>query len=105
MDDLCLSGLPNENWKVHIPAPDVPPEFPEPMLGINFLRDEMERNEWLTRVAIYSDTWLLALAFFHGIRRGFDQAARYVFFSPCAVLRCAIDSQCSRFQEEKIPFF
>ena len=38
-ENLCLYGLPNEDWEVNLPAEEVPPELPEPALGINFARD------------------------------------------------------------------
>ncbi|KAL0348178.1 UNVERIFIED_CONTAM: PHD finger protein Alfin1 [Sesamum angustifolium] len=38
-ENLCLYGLPNETWEVNLPVEEVPPELPEPALGINFARD------------------------------------------------------------------
>ena len=42
--------------------------MPEPALGINFARDGMQRKDWLGLVAVHSDAWLLALAFYKGAR-------------------------------------
>jgi hypothetical protein len=36
-ENLCLYGHPNESWEVNLPAEEVPPELPEPALGINSL--------------------------------------------------------------------
>jgi hypothetical protein len=72
---LCLYGFPEEAWEVNLPAEEVPPELPEPALGINFARDGMQRKDWLSLVAVHSDAWLLAVAFYYGAR--FDNA----FFS------------------------
>ncbi|GIL45656.1 hypothetical protein Vafri_2862 [Volvox africanus] len=36
--------------------------------GINFARDGMERSAWISLVAVHSDSWLLALAFYKGAR-------------------------------------
>jgi hypothetical protein len=47
---------------------EVPPEMPEPSLGINFARNGMQRKDWLALVAVHSDTWLLAVAFYNGAR-------------------------------------
>ncbi|KAG2311282.1 hypothetical protein Bca52824_022839 [Brassica carinata] len=48
-DNLCLYGFPNEVWEVNLPAEEVPPELPEPALGINFARDGMqEKNGFLS---------------------------------------------------------
>lgn len=44
---------------VDLPAEEVPAELPEPVLGINFCRDGMERRDWLALVAVHSDAWLL----------------------------------------------
>ena len=76
-ENLCLYGLPNETWEVNLPAEEVPPELPEPALGINFARDGMEEKDWLSLVAVHSDAWLLAVAFYFGARFGFDKESRY----------------------------
>lgn len=56
----------------------MPPELPEPALGINFARDGMQEKDWLALVAVHSDAWLLSVAFYFGARFGFDKADRYV---------------------------
>ncbi|XP_068636641.1 PHD finger protein ALFIN-LIKE 1-like [Aristolochia californica] len=65
-ENLCLYGHPNETWEVNLPAEEVPPELPEPALGINFARDGMNRKDWLSLVAVHSDSWLLSVAFYRG---------------------------------------
>ncbi|GER36046.1 PHD finger family protein [Striga asiatica] len=82
-ENLCLYGFPNERWEVNLPAEEVPPELPEPALGINFARDGMQEKDWLALVAVHSDAWLLSVAFYFGARFGFDKADRV---SPNAVL-------------------
>ncbi|XP_062186237.1 PHD finger protein ALFIN-LIKE 7-like [Phragmites australis] len=79
-ENLCLYGLPNETWEVTLPAEEVPPELPEPALGINFARDGMTEKDWLSLVAVHSDAWLLAVAFYFGARFGFDKEARRRLF-------------------------
>jgi len=37
-----LYGNPDGTWDVQLPAEEVPPELPEPALGINFARDGMQ---------------------------------------------------------------
>lgn len=56
----------------------MPPELPEPALGINFARDGMQEKDWLSLVAVHSDAWLLSVAFYFGARFGFDKADRYI---------------------------
>lgn len=73
-ENLCLYGFPDEAWEVNLPAEEVPPELPEPALGINFARDGMQRKDWLSLVAVHSDAWLLAVAFYYGAR--FDKNER-----------------------------
>ncbi|XP_027333623.1 PHD finger protein ALFIN-LIKE 4-like isoform X4 [Abrus precatorius] len=80
-DNLCLYGFPNEQWEVNLPAEEVPPELPEPALGINFARDGMQDKDWLSLVAVHSDAWLLAVAFYFGARFGFDKADRKRLFT------------------------
>ncbi|KAJ8535832.1 hypothetical protein K7X08_034233 [Anisodus acutangulus] len=80
-ENLCLYGLPNERWDVNLPAEDVPPELPEPVLGINFARDGMQEKEWLSLVAYHNDAWLLAVAFYAGARFGFGKADRKRIFN------------------------
>lgn len=75
-ENLCLYGLPNEQWEVTLPAEEVPPELPEPALGINFARDGMQDKDWLSLVAVHSDAWLLSVAFYFGARFGFDKTER-----------------------------
>ncbi|GFY82110.1 alfin-like 2 [Actinidia rufa] len=67
-ENLCLYGHPNETWEVTLPAEEVPPELPEPALGINFARDGMKRRDWLSLVAVHTDSWLLSVAFYFGAR-------------------------------------
>ncbi|KAJ3681418.1 hypothetical protein LUZ60_015907 [Juncus effusus] len=80
-ENLCLYGLPNETWEVNLPAEEVPPELPEPVLGINFARDGMDEKDWLALVAVHSDAWLLAVAFYFGARFGFDKESRRRLFN------------------------
>lgn len=54
----------------------MPPELPEPALGINFARDGMQEKDWLSMVAVHSDAWLLSVAFYFGARFGFDKNDR-----------------------------
>eukprot|EP00271_Cylindrocystis_brebissonii_P002854 TRINITY_DN13623_c0_g1_i1.p1 TRINITY_DN13623_c0_g1~~TRINITY_DN13623_c0_g1_i1.p1 ORF type:complete len:251 (-),score=38.02 TRINITY_DN13623_c0_g1_i1:799-1551(-) len=77
-ENLCLYGYPDETWEVNLPAEEVPPELPEPALGINFARDGMNRKDWLSLVAVHSDAWLLAVAFYYGAR--FDKDERGKLF-------------------------
>jgi hypothetical protein len=78
-ENLCLYGYPEEAWEVNLPAEEVPPELPEPALGINFARDGMQRKDWLSLVAVHSDAWLLAVAFYYGAR--FDKIERKRLFN------------------------
>ncbi|GAB4848572.1 PHD finger protein ALFIN-LIKE 7 [Ancistrocladus abbreviatus] len=79
-ENLCLYGLPNESWEVNLPVEEVPPELPEPALGINFARDGMQEKDWLSLVAVHSDSWLLAVAFYFGARFGFGKTERKRLF-------------------------
>ncbi|KAL6558634.1 PHD finger protein ALFIN-LIKE 5 [Orobanche minor] len=80
-ENLCLYGFPNEQWEVNLPAEEVPPELPEPALGINFARDGMQEKDWLALVAVHSDAWLLSVAFYFGARFSFDKSDRKRLFS------------------------
>ncbi|PIA27742.1 hypothetical protein AQUCO_07600120v1 [Aquilegia coerulea] len=80
-ENLCLYGFPSEQWEVNLPAEEVPPELPEPALGINFARDGMQEKDWLALVAVHSDAWLLAVAFYFGARFGFDKSDRKRLFN------------------------
>ncbi|KAL2650217.1 hypothetical protein R1flu_018345 [Riccia fluitans] len=64
LDNMCLYGLPDGRWEVDVPEVEVPPDLPEPALGINFCRDGMPMDEWLAFIALHSDAWLIALASF-----------------------------------------
>ncbi|KAM7259112.1 hypothetical protein ACFE04_014853 [Oxalis oulophora] len=80
-ENLCLYGFPNELWEVNLPAEEVPPELPEPALGINFARDGMQDKDWLSLVAVHSDAWLLSVSFYFGARFGFDKTDRKRLFA------------------------
>ncbi|BAT98941.1 hypothetical protein LR48_Vigan06g134200 [Vigna angularis] len=75
-DNLCLYGHPNGAWEVALPSEEVPPELPEPALGINFARDDLSRKDWLSLVAVHSDSWLLAVAFYLGTRLNHNERKR-----------------------------
>ncbi|KAL7124981.1 hypothetical protein ABFS83_14G085100 [Erythranthe nasuta] len=79
-ENLCLYGLPNETWEVNLPVEEVPPELPEPALGINFARDGMKVKDWLSLVAAHSDSWLLSVSFYFGARFGFGKSDRKRLF-------------------------
>lgn len=78
-DNLCLYSYPDGNWAVDLPVVEVPPELPEPVLGINFARDGMDRKDWLALCAVHSDAWLMSLIFFYAAR--FDADGRAELFS------------------------
>ncbi|XP_009340458.2 PHD finger protein ALFIN-LIKE 4 [Pyrus x bretschneideri] len=80
-ENLCLYGFPNEEWEVNLPAEEVPPELPEPALGINFARDGMQERDWLSLVAVHSDAWLLSVALYFGAIFGFDKTERERLFN------------------------
>ncbi|XP_065868950.1 PHD finger protein ALFIN-LIKE 5-like [Euphorbia lathyris] len=80
-ENLCLYGFPSEQWEVNLPAEEVPPELPEPALGINFARDGMQEKDWISLVAVHSDAWLLSVAFYFGSRFGFDKTDRKRLFN------------------------
>ncbi|KAL3031922.1 hypothetical protein AAZX31_02G055200 [Glycine max] len=75
-ENLCLYGHPNKAWEVTLPSEEVPPELPEPTLGINFARDDVSRRDWISLVAVHSDSWLLSLAFYLGIRLNHNERKR-----------------------------
>ncbi|KAI3874913.1 hypothetical protein MKW98_019486 [Papaver atlanticum] len=79
-ENLCLFGHRNETWQVNMPVEEVPPEIPEPALGINFARDGMQSKDWISLVAVHSDAWLMAVAFYFGARFGFDKNDRKKLF-------------------------
>lgn len=62
------TGHVDGSWTVDLPAAEVPPEMPEPVLGINFARNGMNQSDWLSLCAIHSDSWLMSLLFFFGAR-------------------------------------
>ena len=71
---FSCEGTRDGNWSVELPVEEVPPELPEPCLGINFARDGMQRRDWLALVAVHSDSWLMAVAYFYAVK--LDAAGR-----------------------------
>lgn len=98
-ENLCLYGYPDETWEVNLPAEEVPPELPEPALGINFARDGMQRKDWLSLVAVHSDAWLLAVAFYYGAR--FDKNDRKKLFNLINELPTVFDIVTGKKTKEK----
>jgi len=81
-ENLCLYGNSDGSWTVALPAEMVPPEIPEPAVGINFARDGMKnKNVWLALVAVHTDSWLLAVAYFHAAK--LSKAERLRLFQKC----------------------
>ncbi|RDX97968.1 PHD finger protein ALFIN-LIKE 1, partial [Mucuna pruriens] len=65
-EGLCLYGFPSKVWEVNLPSLKYLADFPDPTPGINFLRDGMNRKDWVSLIAVYSDSWLLSMAFYLG---------------------------------------
>ena len=72
-ENLSLYSNADGSWVVSLPAEEVPPELPEPALGINFARDGMKRGDWLALVAVHSDAWVMAVAFYYSAKFSADQ--------------------------------
>ncbi|KAI7841483.1 hypothetical protein COHA_004876 [Chlorella ohadii] len=77
-ENLCLYGYADGTWEVAQPCEEVPPELPEPTLGINFARDGMRKEEWLCLVAVHADCWLMATTFYNAAK--LDQKGRQRLF-------------------------
>mmetsp|Transcript_9953 Transcript_9953/g.18792 ORF Transcript_9953/g.18792 Transcript_9953/m.18792 type:complete len:239 (+) Transcript_9953:241-957(+) len=77
-ENLCLYGESDGFWKVDLPEEEVPPELPEPVLGINFARDGMQRKDWIALIAVHSDAWLMAVAYYYGAK--LDKEGRLKLF-------------------------
>ncbi|RRT85601.1 hypothetical protein B296_00002969 [Ensete ventricosum] len=92
-ENLCLYGHPDGSWEVNVPPEEVPPEMPEPTLGINFARNGPKRWDWLSRVAMHSDSWLLSVAFFFAAR--FSGAERKCLFNLINDLPTIFEAFCS----------
>lgn len=76
--NLCLYGYADGTWEVAEPCEEVPPELPEPTLGINFARDGMRKEDWLCLVAVHADCWLMATTFYNAAK--LDQKGRQRLF-------------------------
>ena len=57
---LCLFAHDDGRWTVDEPSPQVPPDLPEPVLGINLVLPAMHEVNWLDFVAAHSEAWLLS---------------------------------------------
>ncbi|XP_047044438.1 PHD finger protein ALFIN-LIKE 3-like [Lolium rigidum] len=63
---LLLYGHADGSWEVTGPEEDAPPDMPEPAAGLNLVRDDMTRFDWLSRVAVRADAWLAGLTQYFG---------------------------------------
>ncbi|XP_031120363.1 PHD finger protein ALFIN-LIKE 9-like [Ipomoea triloba] len=78
---LSLYGYPCERWEVNGAEEVMHAVLPEPLRGINFARDRMEKREWLAMLAHHSHLWLLSVAFNFSSRFGHDKADRSRLFA------------------------
>ncbi|KAL0695786.1 hypothetical protein Bca4012_062966 [Brassica carinata] len=53
---------------------------PKLALGINFTRDGMAEENWVSLIAVHSDSWLISVAFYFGARFSFDKNERMRLF-------------------------
>ena len=70
---MFLYGNADGSWEVTRPEYYLPAEVPDPAAGLNFVRDEMTRFDWLSRVAVRADSWLVSLVPFFGIKLNANQ--------------------------------
>ncbi|KAH0848416.1 hypothetical protein HID58_091625 [Brassica napus] len=71
-ENLSLYGYPDGTWDVQEARMLLPPNLPEPTVGINLARDRMRAIDWVTVVAEHCDSWLLSLAFLFGVDLSHD---------------------------------
>ncbi|KAF4391448.1 hypothetical protein G4B88_005519 [Cannabis sativa] len=72
---LFLSEDNIPSWESSSPnVSKVLPKLFELALGVNFARDWMQEKGWLSLVAVHSNSWLLAIAFYFGARFGFGKS-------------------------------
>lgn len=79
-ENLSLYGYPDGTWDVQEARMLLPPNLPEPTVGINLARDRMRAIDWVTVVAEHCDSWLLSLAFLFGVGLSHDDRYNYGFF-------------------------
>lgn len=91
-DNLCLYGYADGKWEVTLPTEMIPIRTPEPILGISFIRDQIDEKDWLEYVALHSDVWLFSLAFTFGSMKGFDKDDRYLYY--ILSIFCTFDYAC-----------
>ncbi|XP_029125784.1 PHD finger protein ALFIN-LIKE 2-like [Cajanus cajan] len=65
-ENLCLYGHSDETWEVTQPTKEVQRDIPEPVIGINFDRKNLNFIDWLYLVALFSESWLFSVAFYYG---------------------------------------
>ncbi|ONK77801.1 uncharacterized protein A4U43_C02F10840 [Asparagus officinalis] len=80
--NLCLYGYPDERWELSLPSEELPTDLTEPCLGINFARDGMDPDEWISLVSVHSDSWLLAVAFYNAACCGFNRERSVQYMIP-----------------------
>ncbi|XP_048135674.1 PHD finger protein ALFIN-LIKE 4-like [Rhodamnia argentea] len=80
-EPMCLFGLPDGTWELRLPEDMVPPDLPEPMLGVNYGKVDTSLDQWLRTVAAHSDSWLIALAFSIASNFHFGKKKRKTLFN------------------------
>lgn len=75
-----MYGYPDGSWEVNLPDMMAPTRLPQLGLGINKDRDGMQKKQWLSSMAVPSDSWLLMVAFNFSARFGFGKSERRRLF-------------------------
>ncbi|KAL6620126.1 hypothetical protein ACP70R_035265 [Stipagrostis hirtigluma subsp. patula] len=75
-ESLHLYGHADGKWEVKQPVELVPSDLPEPTLGINHVRDKMQRHKWLRNIAVDCNAWLISISFFIGAHLGANERDR-----------------------------
>ncbi|KAF8019260.1 hypothetical protein BT93_G0053 [Corymbia citriodora subsp. variegata] len=98
-EPMCLFGLPDGTWELRLPKDMVPPDLPEPTLGVNYGKTETSVDQWLRTVAAHSDSWLMAVAFSIASNFHFGKKQRMALFNKINDLPTVLEAVKQFYQE------
>ncbi|KAK3138971.1 hypothetical protein QOZ80_5AG0375910 [Eleusine coracana subsp. coracana] len=78
---MHLYGHTDGSWEVSEPELHMAPWHPKMAFGINKVRDNMERVQWLQEIARRCDAWLISVSYFNGAKSMLNADGRELLFN------------------------
>ncbi|KAK3135771.1 hypothetical protein QOZ80_5BG0423210 [Eleusine coracana subsp. coracana] len=81
LEPMHLYGHIDGSWEVSETELHMAPWHPKMAFGINKVRDNMERVQWLQEIARRCDAWLISVSYFNGAKSMLNADGRDLLFN------------------------